>query len=221
MELDERPAARMKLVGGRLFLDFINTVGGRRTAPAPRKTKVEERVILNDKLTDYLDLVAWSRHTGIFTDLEIATMIRESSRRAREAAAVFRRAVDLREALYRICTALLHKGQPLQTDIELLNAELVLARSRERLAIDSDGFVWEWSESRTELDRMLWPVASTAAEFLTTADVTRLRECERDTCRWLFEDTSRNRSRQWCSMQDCGNLSKVRRFRTRLAAKRT
>ncbi|MBA3694513.1 MAG: CGNR zinc finger domain-containing protein, partial [Acidobacteria bacterium] len=28
-------------------------------------------------------------------------------------------------------------------------------------------------------------------------------------------DTSRNRTRQWCDMKDCGNLAKVRRFRAK------
>jgi predicted RNA-binding Zn ribbon-like protein len=65
---------------------------------------------------------------------------------------------------------------------------------------------------------MLWHIADSAAEFLTTGDLTRLRECSGEDCGWLFEDTSKNRSRQWCDMRDCGNLAKVRRFRTRLHA---
>jgi predicted RNA-binding Zn ribbon-like protein len=36
-------------------------------------------------------------------------------------------------------------------------------------------------------------------------------ECEGEGCSWLFLDTSRNRSRRWCSMEDCGNRAKARR----------
>jgi len=72
------------------------------------------------------------------------------------------------------------------------------------------------ADTETALDRMLWPIAQSAAEFLNAGDFSRLRECGGEECGWLFEDTSRNRSRQWCHMQDCGNLAKVRRFRTRL-----
>jgi predicted RNA-binding Zn ribbon-like protein len=43
----------------------------------------------------------------------------------------------------------------------------------------------------------------------------RLKICPADDCRWAFYDTSRNRSRRWCSMEVCGNRQKVRRFRTR------
>ncbi|WP_189611642.1 CGNR zinc finger domain-containing protein [Saccharospirillum salsuginis] len=35
---------------------------------------------------------------------------------------------------------------------------------------------------------------------------------------WLFLDLSKNRSRDWCSMANCGNAAKVRRFRQRKAA---
>jgi predicted RNA-binding Zn ribbon-like protein len=63
---------------------------------------------------------------------------------------------------------------------------------------------------------MLWLIADSAAEMLTTSDLSRLKQCPGDDCGWLFEDTSKNRRRQWCDMQDCGNLAKVRRFRSRL-----
>jgi predicted RNA-binding Zn ribbon-like protein len=33
----------------------------------------------------------------------------------------------------------------------------------------------------------------------------------------LFLDISKNSRRQWCDMQTCGNLAKVRRFRRRHA----
>ena len=40
---------------------------------------------------------------------------------------------------------------------------------------------------------------------------TRLKVCARDSCRWAFYDTSRNRSGRWCSMAGCGNIVKMRR----------
>lgn len=44
----------------------------------------------------------------------------------------------------------------------------------------------------------------------------RLKVCARDSCRWAFYDTSRNRSGRWCSMAGCGNIVKMRRaYRTR------
>lgn len=43
----------------------------------------------------------------------------------------------------------------------------------------------------------------------------RLKVCPADDCQWAFLDTSRNRSRHWCSMDVCGNRSKTRRYRSR------
>ncbi|MEX2542780.1 MAG: CGNR zinc finger domain-containing protein [Trueperaceae bacterium] len=43
----------------------------------------------------------------------------------------------------------------------------------------------------------------------------RLKACLCDTCRWAFYDASKNRSGSWCSMEVCGNRTKVRKHRQR------
>jgi predicted RNA-binding Zn ribbon-like protein len=43
----------------------------------------------------------------------------------------------------------------------------------------------------------------------------RLKACPGETCQWAFYDATRNRSRTWCSMEECGNREKTRRYRTR------
>jgi predicted RNA-binding Zn ribbon-like protein len=43
----------------------------------------------------------------------------------------------------------------------------------------------------------------------------RLKACQRDVCRWLFYDGSRNRSARWCQMAVCGNRTKTRAYRAR------
>jgi len=199
-------AAEMKLVGGRLCLDFVNTVDGRR----------KDSSLLGDKLKDYSDLVAWSQHSDIITATETARLIKESKQKPAASNAVLHRAVALREALQHIFKATVMKSAPQSIDLETVNDELLKARKNERLISTADGFQWRWTDSETALDRMLWSIAQSAAEFLMTGDLSRLRECGGEKCGWLFEDTSRNRSRQWCTMQDCGNVAKVRRFRIRM-----
>ena len=198
-------AAEMRLVGGRLCLDFVNTVDGRN-----------DSLPLGDKLEDYSDLVAWSQHAGIVTAAQAARLIKESKQKLATANTVLRRAIALREALHRIFKAVMTDRTPRSIDLETVNDELLKARKNERLVSTDEGFRWEWLNEPAALDRMLWPVAQSTAEFLSAGDFSRLRECGGEECGWLFEDTSRNRSRQWCHMQDCGNRAKVRRFRTRL-----
>ena len=208
MKVLQSSAAQVRLIAGQLCLDFVNTVDG-RSRYSPRSNNV-----LRDKLGNYSDLVEWSQNAGIVTTLESRRLIEEGKRKATEAAKVFERAIALREALYRIFQALLKDRTPPSVDLDTLNDELQRARSHERLTRAGDGFTWEWV-GPTALDRMLWSIAHSGAEYLTAGDLSRLRECGGEECGWLFEDTSKNRSRQWCVMQDCGNLEKVRRFRAR------
>lgn len=46
----------------------------------------------------------------------------------------------------------------------------------------------------------------------------RLKACTDEGCQWAFFDTTRNRSRTWCSMDECGNREKTRRYRERKGA---
>jgi predicted RNA-binding Zn ribbon-like protein len=48
----------------------------------------------------------------------------------------------------------------------------------------------------------------------------RLKSCPREVCRWVFYDRSRNHSSTWCSMSVCGNRTKTRRYRSRVATTR-
>jgi len=216
MKVFNSSAAEMRLIGGRLCLDFVNTVDGRKNDSARRKSQSVNSLVFGDKLGDYSDLVAWSQHSGIVTATEAGRLIQESKRKAAEASAVFDRAIELREALHRIFKATVTGRMPQSVDLETVNDELLKARNHERLISTEKGFKWDWIGREASLDRMLWSIAHSGAEFLTKGDLSRLRECGGKECGWLFEDTSRNRSRQWCHMQDCGNLAKVRRFRTRL-----
>lgn len=43
----------------------------------------------------------------------------------------------------------------------------------------------------------------------------RLKVCSEGTCQWAFIDSSKNRSRAWCSMKVCGNRTKTRAYRAR------
>lgn len=43
----------------------------------------------------------------------------------------------------------------------------------------------------------------------------RVKLCPADDCQLAFVDRSRNRSRRWCAMGECGNRQKVRSYRER------
>ena len=66
------------------------------------------------------------------------------------------------------------------------------------------------------MEWVLWPIVQSAADLLTTESLDRVRLCKAEDCGCLFVDASKNRSRRWCAMSDCGNRAKVRRHRQRL-----
>jgi CGNR zinc finger/Putative stress-induced transcription regulator len=61
-------------------------------------------------------------------------------------------------------------------------------------------------------------IAAAAAKVAIEQRLDRVKICPADDCRWAFYDTSRNRSRQWCSMEVCGNRAKARAHRQRSAS---
>lgn len=60
-------------------------------------------------------------------------------------------------------------------------------------------------------------VLTAAAAVTLAGDWNRVKLCPADRCLEAFFDRSRNRSRVWCDMADCGNLAKVRGHRARAA----
>ena len=64
-------------------------------------------------------------------------------------------------------------------------------------------------------DAAIARIALTIRDAMVDGTWERIKVCAADDCRWAFYDRSRNRSRAWCEMQDCGNRAKVRAFRER------
>lgn len=191
------------LIGEQPCLIFANTVGGSRQAAQ------------HDYLHDYTDLLAWGWHAGLLTASEAQHLLTEATRLPREAARVFERAIWLRETIYRIFSAIAAGGSPETADLGLLNEALAGVLAKLQVTPTETGFTWSWRSEPEALDGMLWPVVRSAGELLTSTDLHRVRECAGDDCGWLFIDTSRNHSRRWCDMNDCGNRAKARRHYAR------
>lgn len=204
---------KFKLIGGEVSVDFVNTVAARKSNYSKKGGRNYEDFFESDYLEDYADLLAWSRQANLLTDGEAKKLLAVAEKNARQAEKARQRGLALREAVYRLFKSAVEGWKPEAADLEKLNRELAIANRHETINYDRDGFGWQWNASDESLDYMLWRVAQSAAEILTSKDLTRLRQCGGSNCGWMFLDTSRNRSRQWCDMKDCGNLAKIRRFR--------
>jgi predicted RNA-binding Zn ribbon-like protein len=207
MMQEKNPFASRELVGGRICLDFANTLG--QHEPEPQ----------SEWLASYDDLVWWALRAEIVPEAEAAALFERARAHPGEAAEVFRRTLELREAVFRIFSAAAARRDPERGDLEELNREMALAMPHARVAPVSTGCNCDWAWEETgALDRVLWPVARSAAEALTSEDVGRIGECAGEGCQWLYVDTSRNHSRRWCVMSDCGNRAKAKRHYHRAKA---
>jgi predicted RNA-binding Zn ribbon-like protein len=189
------------LDGGRVCLDFVNTLGGRS----------------GEHLHSYADLVAFAAQSDLLTPEDAAWLQAEAERDPKTAAGVLVRAKRLRAAMRGIFSNLAADKTPTESDLGVLNFDLAASMSHARVlpSQSGDGYVWGWSGRN--LDAPIWPITRSAADVLTSEQDRQLvRECSADDCKWLFLDATRNRSRQWCSMQSCGNREKARRHYQRV-----
>ncbi len=195
----------MPLEGGHLALDFVNTVGGLRVDPPSPA----------DELLDgYEDLVVWCVRLGVISGRDGDGLVRAAGADGKAARATLRRARDLRELIYAIFRPIADGAEPPADLLDRLRDAERRALATARLApVGGDAphgaMRWTWPPPRDLADPLL-PITHAAVELLTTGPVGHLKVC--GNCRWLFLDQSRNHSRRWCSMEECGKQMKQRRF---------
>ena len=175
-------------------LDFANTLEASGT----------------DNLNSYADLVAFAEQSKLLAAEDAAWLRAESRRDAATADQVMERASQLRRVIEDIFSALAAGGAAPELDLDELNQELAAGLSHARVVASKRTYYWGF-EGRN-MDAPLWPISRSAADLLTSeTDLGKVRQCGGSDCNWLFLDTSKNRTRQWCSMQSCGNREKARR----------
>jgi predicted RNA-binding Zn ribbon-like protein len=206
---------KFKLIGGDVSLDFVNTVNGRTSNPNKKRGRDYYDAFPSDKLENYADLIAWSFKAELINEREAKSLLQIAKDKPQATDAVLKRALILRESIYRFFKSVIEGWQPKADDLENLNRELSIARRHQKLSIAENNFVFEWIDRSQALDQMLWQISVSATALLIDGDLSRIRHCVNDVCNWLFLDRSRNRTRQWCVMKDCGNVAKVRRFRAK------
>ena len=190
----------MKLESGRLCLDFANTVEWHLSDhPA-------------ESLTSYGALIAWARSIDLLSDRVVQRLLQAADQHPAEAARVLERAIAVRDAIYQILVTVARGQTPPAADQAVLNTELSRSLAKSHLIWNETAFDWQRQGEDGDPDQILWWVVRSTIDLLTGDDLERVGVCADDRgCGWLFYDTSRNRTRQWCSMRGCGNRAKARR----------
>ncbi len=182
-----------------LGLDFSNTIDWRNG---------ERRA---DGLKSFGSLVDWSVKKGIIPSGEALSILKRAKEEQAEDS-TFRRAIQLRETIYRIFSAVAHDEHPNDRDVGALNRFLSDYPVSSSIVRTGQEYGWAVAPGRGTEGRMLWPIAKSAADLLTSDQLGRVRECanEEEGCGWVFLDETRSGTKKWCSSTGCGNRAKVR-----------
>lgn len=193
-------------IGNHVVLDFLNT-----------------QVISNGKWVDLLasfsDLCDWLLQAGLLDQTDLR-LYHEKWNHEIEGEYVLAFAKQLRADLAEMVQQrhqIADISKHLLVSInQLLQRQVSVAQLRK----EDDVFV---SEQRIMFEQprdILLPIAKAAVDFFCDNDLSRVKKCENPECVLLFNDTSKNGSRRWCSPNACGNRMKVNAYLKRQKQKK-
>jgi predicted RNA-binding Zn ribbon-like protein len=186
--------------GGDPAVDLVNTLDER-----PSGAPIE-------KLAAYGGLVRFAELAGI---IEPSAAERLRSLKGLACSRIARRARELREHLHAILAAT-HLGRTVpKAALDAITLEVRRAHAaRTLVATETSSAVKHCWLSPSSPEVPLHACALAVETLLVTADTSRIRKCGASDCDVYFIDTSKAHRRQWCSMQNCGNREKQRRWRS-------
>ncbi|WP_043262629.1 ABATE domain-containing protein [Streptomyces sp. CT34] len=173
--------------GGRLCLDFVNTLRDRKRTP-------------RETLPDPAALARWLRRCGLLgADTEADESDLAGARR-------------LREAVDRCTRTVAADELPDAADLVLVNAAATAAPKPPTQAVIENGRLVPATPSHSAADTAgaLGLVAQDAVRLILAAEVRQVRICGAELCGLRYVDRSPAGNRRWCSMSRCGNRTKVR-----------
>lgn len=187
-------ASDFPLVGNLLWLDFVNT----------EPERDGERV---DLLPGFGDLIAWLQAAAGLPADEARQAARWEGRA--EGQAVLREALALRAALRDEAERLAEGKSVGQRTVSAINRVLASRPAYRELVREGKRWIARERSLSSSRHHLLVPIAESAAWLLEHGDPSLVRRCEGSSCVLFFYDTTRNRSRRWCSMEGCGSRAKA------------
>jgi predicted RNA-binding Zn ribbon-like protein len=185
--------------GGHPALDFVNTLD-ERPLPAPI-----------ERLKTYADFVRFTELAGIISPTQARSLRKLSGP---SLAAVARRARKLREDIFETLAAR-NRRKAIEPAVLRGIASAIRDAHAARTLTASGGHAiarHDWASPHAPV-MPLHACALAIEDLLTGADAALVRKCGARDCDVYFIDRSKGRRRHWCSMTNCGNREKQRRWR--------
>jgi predicted RNA-binding Zn ribbon-like protein len=194
----ERNLENLSLDGGCLCLDFVNTLHD-RTVPDPF-----------DYLISYEDFLDWGVKTTFLSEhqrLEIKNNLLLSGKSPDP---LFEKIKEHRENLYLLFLAISRDEEPSPDVVGMFNRILSRVLSQFVLKFNAAACTSVSWKNNYGAEILFFEIIKSAYELLISNDLKRVKEC--GSCGWLFFDKSKNNSRRWCNMQNCGSVIKAKRY---------
>jgi predicted RNA-binding Zn ribbon-like protein len=189
------PAPDFTFIRGALALDFVGTVGQRASAHPL------------ERLPDAAALQRWLVDAGL-----------APPDAPQPDQAVYRSALQLREAIARTGYALVSGAPPARADVALIN-QAAASSTGAIPYLDERDLTQRWLTA-DPLQAALANIAADAIRVFAT-ERAHLTRCALDGCGALLLSRARSEPRRWCSMATCGNRAKVASFRARARSQQT
>jgi predicted RNA-binding Zn ribbon-like protein len=186
-------------IANHLALDFLNT----------RPVQKGEAMEL---LPDFAALLRWFVTAKLLSS-HAAVRLRQKWGKSARARQVVEAARKLRELLRKQILAWEQGGTVSHSTLDELNRLMTKYPMCTRIKASRPGYLMDlWFDTR-QPEGLLAPLAHHAAVLFANVDRNRVRRC--GNCVLHFFDTSKKGTRQWCSMQLCGNRLKVAAYAAR------
>jgi predicted RNA-binding Zn ribbon-like protein len=197
---EDAPRHRFLFLGGHITLDLVNTV-------------LVEDGELADRIASPEELAAWVAASSLGPEFGEPSMIDH---------AVYAQVIGLRGALKAGFDALVAHDPVPSATLATINAILRAAPGSE-LRRSGPGVRHVLRvDLGVEVRPLPWLLAHAGATLIAGDQTALLRRCANcDTCVLMFLDSSRSHTRRWCSMELCGNRSKVAAHTARVRRRRT
>ena len=187
-----------KLIGGLICFDFTNTVSWRETEHP------------HEWFDSFDNFTKWTEITDILEKEQAKELLKTLQGSREEGERHLNKMIEIREFLFNLFNHQVREGSIRPDDLQRLGVLGQSVYNHQMLAPSGSSYQWTWRNDISPLDKIHYTVIGAALEVITRHDLSRIKKCP--SCQWLYMDMSKNKSRRWCTMEDCGNRHKVNAF---------
>lgn len=181
-------------VGNHPCLDFINTQMIVRETPT-------------DLLRGYEDLVAWLVQAKIVNNDQATVVMTQWNREDQEQ--LFEQGITFRNTVRDMAERIVARKSIPDSAVASINRLLSRCPGYPQLVYAKGQVTRQFQSQTAQKDGLLAPLAEAASDLLCSGDLSLVKKCGNAACILYFYDTTKNHTRNWCSMQLCGNRIKV------------